>query len=186
MTSSAFPVAGFVGIAFRQLSLGRGLNLNPARTFDSFLGPKKPLWSQSGLQIRQVLWSRRKSRADTRLAERSVGGGFHVCGNPLSRPKVTTLRSAEQFRQASASRTMTELIWTSLTTVRRATNLRGQRGCSFASLNAAPMGLDMDRAGPAYSGRFAQGLSCCRVSAGWEYLFRPSNLGTLFRGYIRW
>jgi hypothetical protein len=67
-------VAGFVGIAFRQLSL-----------FDSFLDPKRPPRGQSGLLVRQVLWSHSKSQDDTRSAERSVGGGFRVCGNPLSR-----------------------------------------------------------------------------------------------------
>src|SRR6266853_5370241 len=89
LTSSAFPVAGFGGIAFCQLSLRaraaravpprragfpvairlakwRALagewrvgDLWPDRIFDSFLSPKKPLWGQSGLLVRQVLWSRR-------------------------------------------------------------------------------------------------------------------------------
>src|SRR3977135_2995028 len=76
LISRALPVAGFVGIAFRQLS-----------RFDLFPGPKKPLESQSGLLVRQVRWSRRKSRGDTHPAERSVGGGFRVRGNPLSRAK---------------------------------------------------------------------------------------------------
>src|SRR5713101_9903421 len=117
LTSSAFPVAGFGGIAFRQLSLraraacavppGRAGfplavrlakwrtlagewrvgDLWPDRMFESFLSPKKPLWSQSVSLVRQVLWSRRKSRDDTRSSERSIGCGFRVCGNPLSRPE---------------------------------------------------------------------------------------------------
>src|SRR6267143_3250867 len=76
MISSALPVAGFVGIAFRQLS-----------RFDLSLGPKKPLGSQSGLLVRQWRWRRRKSRGDTHAAERSVGGGFRVRGTPLSKAK---------------------------------------------------------------------------------------------------
>src|SRR6266853_4585074 len=96
LISTALPVAGFIGIAFRQLSLGYGhyFSAGPtdsafrsARTFESILGPMKPLQSQSGLQVRHVLWSRRKSRDDTHSAERSVEGGLQVCESPLSRPE---------------------------------------------------------------------------------------------------
>ena len=41
-------------------------------------------------------------------------------------------------------------------------------------------------AGPACSVRFERGFSCCRVSAGWEHLFRAWNLEILFRACSRW
>ncbi len=40
--------------------------------------------------------------------------------------------------------------------------------------------------GPACSVRFERGFSCCRVSAGWEHLFRAWNLEILFRACSRW